>query len=44
MTTHLEVFKKVKSAAIPLYNALSPDQKQTADSLLMGMVMGMMVR
>jgi hypothetical protein len=42
MTTHLEVFKKVKSAVIPLYNALSPDQKQTANSLnrfMMGMGM-----
>lgn len=43
MTTHLEVFKKVKSAVIPLYNALSPDQKQTADSLNIFMMgMGMM--
>jgi len=36
------VFKKVKSAVIPLYNALSLDQKQTADSLnrlMMGMGM-----
>ena len=41
MTTHLEALKKVKSAAIPLYNALSADQKQTADSLPMGMGMGM---
>lgn len=41
MTAHLEALKKVKSAAIPLYNALSADQKQTADSLPMGMGMGM---
>lgn len=41
MTAHLEALKKVKSAAIPLYNALSADQRQTADSLPMGMGMGM---
>ena len=41
MTAHLEALKKVKGAAIPLYNALSADQKQTADSLPMGMGIGM---
>lgn len=33
MTPDLEVLKKVKSATILLYNALSAEQKQTADSL-----------
>jgi len=43
MTAHLEALKKVKSAAVPLYNALSAEQKQTADSLMTGVgMMGMM--
>jgi LTXXQ motif family protein len=41
MTAHLDVLRKFKAAADPLYAALSPEQKKTADQLLMG-PMGMM--
>jgi hypothetical protein len=41
MTAHLDALRKFKAAADPLYAALSPEQKKTADQLLMG-PMGMM--
>jgi hypothetical protein len=44
MTAHLEALRKFKAAVDPLYAALSPEQKKTADELLMGpMGMGMMM-
>jgi hypothetical protein len=39
MTARLAALKKTKAAAVPLYNALGPEQKQTADALMMGMGM-----
>lgn len=45
MNTHLEAMKKLRPAAEALYAALSPEQKQKADTLMpggMGMHMGMM--
>jgi hypothetical protein len=41
MTAHLEALRKFKAPVDPLYAALSPEQKRTADELLMG-PMGMM--
>jgi len=41
VTGHLEALRKFKAAVDPLYAALSPEQKKTADQLLMG-PMGMM--
>ena len=41
MTSHLEALRKFKAAVDPLYAALSPEQKKTADELLLG-PMGMM--
>ena len=41
MTGHLDALRKFKAAVDPLYAALSPEQKKTADQLLMG-PMGMM--
>jgi len=41
MTKHLDAFRKFKAVVDPLYAALSPEQKKTADQLLMG-PMGMM--
>jgi hypothetical protein len=41
MTTHLEALRRLKTAVDPLYAALSPEQKKSADELLMG-PMGMM--
>jgi hypothetical protein len=41
MTAHLEALRRFKAAVDPLYAALSPEQKKTADQLLMG-PMGMM--
>ena len=44
MTAHLEALRRLKTAVDPLYAALSPEQKKTADELLMGpMGMGMMM-
>ena len=44
ITAHLEVLRKFKAALDPLYAALSPEQKKTADELLMGPVgIGMMM-
>jgi LTXXQ motif family protein len=44
MTAHLEALRKFKAAVDPLYAALSPEQKKSADELLMGpMGMGMMM-
>jgi len=44
MTAHLEALWKFKAAVDPLYAALSPEQKKSADELLMGpMGMGMMM-
>ena len=45
MTAHLEALRKFKAAVDPLYAALSPEQKKTADELLMGPtgMMGMMM-
>jgi LTXXQ motif family protein len=42
MTAHLEALRKFKAAVDPLYAALSPEQKKTADELLLG-PMGMMM-
>lgn len=39
MTARLDALEKTKAAAVPLYNALSPEQKQAADALMMGMGM-----
>lgn len=39
MSSRLEALKALRAAAVPLYNALSPEQKQTADALMMGMGM-----
>jgi hypothetical protein len=36
MTAHLDALRKFKAAVDPLYAALSPEQKKTADQLLMG--------
>jgi hypothetical protein len=41
MTAHLEALRRFKAAVDPLYAALGPDQKKTADQMLMG-PMGMM--
>ena len=41
MTGHLDALRRLKGAVDPLYAALSPEQKKTADQLLMG-PMGMM--
>jgi hypothetical protein len=41
MTAHLEALRRFKAVVDPLYAALSPEQKKTADQLLMG-PMGMM--
>jgi len=41
MTAHLDALRRFKVAADPLYAALSPEQKKTADQLLIG-PMGMM--
>jgi LTXXQ motif family protein len=41
MTAHLDALRQFKAAVDPLYAALSPEQKKTADQLLMG-PMGMM--
>jgi hypothetical protein len=41
MTAHLDALRKFKAAVDPLYAALNPEQKKTADQLLMG-PMGMM--
>jgi hypothetical protein len=41
MTAHLDGLRRFKAAVGPLYAALSPEQKKTADQLLMG-PMGMM--
>jgi hypothetical protein len=44
MTAHLEALRRLKAAVDPLYAALSPEQKKSADELLMGpMGMGMMM-
>lgn len=44
MTAHLEALRRLKAAVDPLYVALSPEQKKSADELLMGpMGMGMMM-
>lgn len=40
MTAHLEALHKVRAAVSPLYDALTPDQKATADKLLCGGGMG----
>jgi hypothetical protein len=47
MAAHLDGLRKFKAAVEPLYAALAPDQKKTADTLMigpmgMGMGMGMM--
>jgi hypothetical protein len=42
MAAHLEALRKFKAAVDPLYAALSPEQKKTADELLLG-PMGMMM-
>jgi hypothetical protein len=42
MTAHLEALRQLKTAVDPLYAALSPEQKKSADELLMG-PMGMMM-
>jgi hypothetical protein len=39
MSSRLEALKTIQAAAVPLYNALKPEQKQTADTLMMGMGM-----
>jgi hypothetical protein len=36
MTAHLEALRKFKAAVDPIYGALSPEQKKTADELLIG--------
>ncbi len=41
MSTHLEALRKFTAAVDPLYAVLSPEQKKTADQLLIG-PMGMM--
>src|SRR5262249_57794403 len=41
MAAHLEALRKFKAAAVPLYAALSEEQKKTPDDLLAG-PMGMM--
>ena len=38
MTAHLEAFKKVRSTAVSLYQALSAEQQQLADSFMIGMI------
>jgi len=44
MTAHLEALRRLKMVVDPLYAALSPEQKKTADELVMGpMGMGMMM-
>jgi hypothetical protein len=45
VAAHLDGLRKFKAAVEPLYAALAPDQKKTADTLMigpMGMGMGMM--
>jgi hypothetical protein len=39
MSSRLEAMKTLRAAAVPLYSALGPEQKQTADALMMGMGM-----
>jgi hypothetical protein len=39
MTARLDALEKTKATAVPLYNALSPEQKQAADAFMMGMGM-----
>ncbi len=41
LTMHLDMIKKIKPAATALYTALSPEQKQKADQLMPGGMMGM---
>jgi LTXXQ motif family protein len=36
MTAHLDALRQFKTVVDPLYAALSPEQKKTADQLLMG--------
>jgi hypothetical protein len=36
MTAQLEAVRRVKAAVDPLYEALSDDQKKTADELILG--------
>jgi len=38
MAASLEQLKSLRAAAEPLYNALTPDQKQKANMLMMGMM------
>jgi hypothetical protein len=40
MSDHLAALKKVRAAASPLYDALTPDQKAKADQLLCGRMGG----
>jgi hypothetical protein len=42
LTAHIEAVRKLKAAADPLYAALNPDQKKTADEIMLG-PMGMMM-
>jgi hypothetical protein len=42
MTERLDAFKQTKAAALPLYAALSAEQKATADEIMPAMGMGMM--
>ena len=43
MTAHLEGLRRLKTAVDPLYAALSPEQKKTADEVMGSMGMGMMM-
>jgi hypothetical protein len=36
MSAHLEMLRKLKSALLPLYTALSDEQKRAADALFQG--------
>ena len=42
LTARLEAVRKLKAAADPLYAALNPDQKKTADEIMLG-PMGMII-
>jgi hypothetical protein len=42
LATRLEAVRKLKAAADPLYAALNPDQKKTADEIMLG-PMGMII-
>ena len=42
LTARIEVVRKLKAAADPLYAALNADQKKTADEIMLG-PMGMMM-